>query len=162
MGVNGFTSTAFGSLDAKGRVCVPLTFRQVLEGQNTKGLYVYRSVLDQAVDCFGQDVYDFMQAQYADTNPLFDAVMNDDLEDFSAHTTQLQFDNNGRVRLPDDLIAYAGLTDKVAFVGMGRKFQICTPEQYKVLDDARTVRIRSRMQAQRAAALKRIAGEDAP
>ena len=45
-------------------------------------------------------------------------------------TQLLPIDENGRVRLPDDLIAHAGLKDRVSFVGLGRKFQIWDAERF--------------------------------
>nr|WP_243846276.1 division/cell wall cluster transcriptional repressor MraZ [Rhizomicrobium palustre] len=42
----------------------------------------------------------------------------------------LPIDENGRVRLPENFIAAAGLKDKVVFVGLGRKFQIWDPDTY--------------------------------
>jgi MraZ protein len=37
---------------------------------------------------------------------------------------ELAIDDTGRVRLPDDFIAHAGLVENVTFVGFGRKFEI--------------------------------------
>jgi MraZ protein len=37
------------------------------------------------------------------------------------------FDGGGRIVLPEDFMAKAGLTDKGAFVGKGRTFQIWEP-----------------------------------
>lgn len=162
MGGIGFTSTAFGSLDAKGRVCIPSAFRDALRDQNSPGLYVYQPILDIAVDCFGLDLLKFIQEKYAGTDPLYDAVENEDLKDFNANTQLLPVDGNGRVRLPDPLIAYAGLKDKVAFVGMGQKFQICTEEQFRAQDADRRARIRARMLAERAKAEARNAAGGLP
>ena len=40
---------------------------------------------------------------------------------------ELAFDIDGRVILPEELRAFAGITDRVAFVGKGRLFQIWEP-----------------------------------
>jgi MraZ protein len=37
-------------------------------------------------------------------------------------------DAEGRITLPERLIAHAGLSDQVAFVGMGRRFALWHPE----------------------------------
>ncbi|MGB8602203.1 MAG: hypothetical protein WCD42_08410, partial [Rhizomicrobium sp.] len=157
MGGKQFTSTIPGTLDGKGRVCIPSVFRQALELQGTHGIYVCKPVIEPVIECFGQEFYDETQTRYAGVNPLFDADMNDDLEYFNAHTSSLIFDANGRVRLPDELIANAGLVDKVMFVGGGKTFKICTPEQFAAFDAERAARIRARMLAQQAAAQAKYA-----
>ena len=44
--------------------------------------------------------------------------------------SSLPIDENGRARLPDELIEAAGLKDRVVFVGVGAKFEIWNPENY--------------------------------
>jgi MraZ protein len=39
----------------------------------------------------------------------------------------VEADKEGRIVLPGDLVAYAGLTDAVVFMGLGRIFQIWEP-----------------------------------
>ena len=43
----------------------------------------------------------------------------------------LKIDAEGRVVLPDELKTHAGITDAVAFVGLGHKFQIWEPERFR-------------------------------
>ena len=38
--VQPFISTVMGSLDSKGRVCIPAGYRQILAAQNTSGVYL--------------------------------------------------------------------------------------------------------------------------
>ncbi len=45
-------------------------------------------------------------------------------------TQLLSRDENGRVVLPDHMVAHAHLKDRVTFVGMGRKFQIWDSERF--------------------------------
>ena len=53
--VQPFISTVAGSLDGKGRVCVPAPYRQLLAAQNTAGLYLCPSFVDPALEAFGQE-----------------------------------------------------------------------------------------------------------
>jgi transcriptional regulator MraZ len=45
-------------------------------------------------------------------------------------TRILPRDENGRVVLPAEFIAHAGLKERITFVGMGRKFQIWDSERF--------------------------------
>ncbi|MCJ9429482.1 division/cell wall cluster transcriptional repressor MraZ [Kordiimonas marina] len=48
-----------------------------------------------------------------------------------AGASQLSFDPEGRVMLPNDLKAFAGIDAAATFVGIGRKFQIWNPEAFE-------------------------------
>jgi MraZ protein len=137
----GFTGTIYGTLDAKGRVCVPASFRQILIAQETPGMFVMPALFDPAIECFGTTLKAFMQARYSDRDPLFSPEENDEESYFNANTFTLTFDENGRVRLPEKLIAHAGLKDRVVFVGNGRKFRICDPDRHDALAAARDARM---------------------
>ena len=47
--VQPFISTVPGSLDSKGRVCIPATYRHLLSAQNTMGVYLCPSFIDPAL-----------------------------------------------------------------------------------------------------------------
>jgi MraZ protein len=144
-----FLGTHQNRLDAKGRVSVPAPFRAALrsfgqnggmygEGQNGGGTIVLRpshkhpcieawpvAVFQQLatplerLDLFSEEHDDIAAALYADAFPV-------------------ESDKEGRIILPETLVAHAGLTDTVVFMGLGRTFQIWEPaaaEQRRV--DAR-------------------------
>ena len=60
---------------------------------------------------------------------------------FFPDVRELAFDGDGRVTLPDELIAYAGLADQAAFAGLGDRFQIWEPEAFKEARRAAKARI---------------------
>ena len=47
-----------------------------------------------------------------------------------ADSYQLSFDTEGRVILPNKLIEFASIEDRVSFVGMGETFQMWDPDKY--------------------------------
>ena len=51
-----------------------------------------------------------------------------------ADARQLPWDPEGRIILPEDILAHAGITEQVAFVGKGQTFQIWEPESYKAVE----------------------------
>jgi MraZ protein len=125
-----FISMPAGVLDRKGRVCIPASYRQILTAQSTNGVYVCPSFYEPALECFGESVLqEFHQAQAGD-DPFF--AETHDVKAFSvlAMTQLLALDETGRVRLPDALIAHAGLVENVTFVGMGRKFEIWDTQRF--------------------------------
>lgn len=128
--VQPFISTVTGSLDAKGRVCIPSAFREILAATNTMGVYVCPSFSETALECFGADVLQAFHAQQSALDPFFSQEYDDKAFAVLSMTQLLSRDENGRVVLPDQMIAHAQLKDRVTFVGMGRKFQIWDSERF--------------------------------
>ena len=129
--VQPFISTVPGTLDTKGRVCIPAPYRQILAAQNTQGVYLCPSFSEATLECFGEEVLQAFNRQIAEINPFFAKDFNAKAAIVLGETKLLPFDENGRVRLPEELIAHAGLKDGVVFVGMGTKFQIWEPERFR-------------------------------
>jgi MraZ protein len=128
-----FISTVSGTLDGKGRVCIPAPFRQILAAQNTHGVYLCPSFSEAALEGFGENVLQAFHAQQASVDPFFTPAFNSRAFAILSMTQLLPLDENGRVRLPDDFIAHAGLTDRAVFVGMGVKFQIWEPARFEAM-----------------------------
>ena len=127
-----FLGTHQNRLDAKKRVSIPAGFRTVLRaraGDAADGdpLMVLIPSLKHAcidvwpmaaflalgtplnrLDTFSDDQDDMAIALYGDAQPI-DA------------------DKEGRIMLPESMTAHAGLTDSVAFMGLGNIFQIWEP-----------------------------------
>ena len=46
-------------------------------------------------------------------------------------SAELMFDSDGRIILPEELRAHAGISDEATFVGLGEKFQIWEPKAFE-------------------------------
>jgi MraZ protein len=132
-----FLGTHQNRLDAKGRVSIPASFRAALKTSNGArdgdgGVQNGTSVVLrpshkhacieawpaatfqqlatplQRLDLFSEEHDDLAAALYADAFPV-------------------ESDKEGRIVLPESLVAHAGLTDAVVFMGLGRTFQIWEP-----------------------------------
>jgi len=100
-----------------------------------------------ALECFGEDVLQRFHRSQAELDPFFAPQHDDKARSVLAMTELLPLDENGRVRLPDEMIAHAGLQEgePIVFVGLGTKFQIWNRERFapvlaKTLENARTLR----------------------
>ena len=124
-----FLSTFVNKVDSKGRVSVPATFRAVLSQQSFSGVVAFPSLVYAAVEGSGIDRFERLAEGIDDLNPF-----SDEHDDFSkaifgkAH--QLPFDGEGRIIIPENLLAHAGITERAAFVGQGRRFQIGEPDSF--------------------------------
>ncbi len=147
--VQPFISTVPGSLDSKGRVCIPATYRHLLSAQNTTGVYVCPSFIDPALDAFGQTLLDTINTRLAAQDPFFSASFDDEATALIARTQSLPIDENGRVRLPDAMIAHAALKDKIVFVGKAQKFQIWDADAYAPIEAEAIARVKAKMERAR-------------
>lgn len=129
-GMGLFLSTTINRIDSKGRVSVPGSFRAALSEQPFAGIVLMKSPIHAALEGFAPAMMDDI-AQRLDAFPLFSVEQDDLAAATLAEAMPLFFDGEGRIVLPDDLIEHAELKDEVAFVGLGRKFQMWTPAAWK-------------------------------
>ena len=138
-----FISTVTATLDAKGRVCIPAPYRQVLAAQNTVGVYVCPSFVEPALEAFGDALLQTVHQRLATLDPFFSAAHDDQAFAVLSSSQLLTLDEQGRARLPDAFIAHARLKDRVTFVGMGQKFQIWEPDSFAPIQAERLSRARA-------------------
>jgi MraZ protein len=147
--VQPFISTVIGSLDSKGRVCIPAAYRHILAAQNTAGVYVCPSFSEPALEAFGQSLLESVSARLAAQDPFFSPNHDDQATAIIARTHFLVADEQGRVRLPDVLIAHAKLKDRVAFVGKSAKFQIWDWDSYGPVEAEAVARMKAMLERAR-------------
>jgi MraZ protein len=142
-----FTGMSSGSLDKKSRICIPASYRQVLAAQSPNIVYVRNALLTHSLEGFGaQVVQKFLDAQ-TESDPFFTAAHDTDAFALLSLSQELAIDDTGRVRLPDDFIAYAGLKDGVTFVGLGTSFEIWDSERFAEVREQRTAAAREQARA---------------
>jgi MraZ protein len=143
LSVQPFVSTIVNKLDAKGRVSVPAPYRQILAQQNTAGVYCFASFVYPALEAFGEALIGEFTERLNALDPFFSEDHDAQAQAVLGASRLLAFDDEGRVRLPDEFINHAGISDGVSFVGMGRKFQIWDPEKFAPVERARIERARA-------------------
>jgi len=126
-----FLSTFTNKVDKKGRVSVPAAFRAAVSQDGFPGIVVYRPLNLPCIE--GADMTFLEQLSdrlYGDFGP-FDPDQMSVATAILAGASQLSFDPEGRVMLPNDLKTFAGIDGAATFVGIGRKFQIWNPEAFE-------------------------------
>jgi MraZ protein len=137
-----FIGTFENKVDRKGRVSVPAQFRQTLAGQSFQGIVAFRSYRASAIEACG---FDFMERlnDGMSSMDLFSDAHDDLAATIFADSQQLPFDGDGRIILPDQLAAHAGISERAAFVGKGPIFQIWEPEALETHKNEARARARS-------------------
>jgi MraZ protein len=139
-----FLSTFAKKIDKKGRVSVPAQFRAAMQDESFGGIVVYPSFVHSCVEA----------CSMSRIKKLSDSI--DNLDPFSEErdafatavlggSSQLQFDSEGRVMLPLELLQQSGIEEDVIFVGKGQTFEIWEPKKFEAYSaKAREVALQKR------------------
>lgn len=117
-------------VDAKGRVSLPADFRAAVADSGFSGVFLNIAIDPDCIEGFGQnrlqDIIDMI-----DGLPDFDEEREEIESTYFSASQPLLFDSDGRIVLSQALRDHAGIGDMAMFVGMGRHFQIWSPEVYE-------------------------------
>ena len=113
-------------IDRKGRVSVPAPFRAALSGQLEQGIVAVPSFKLPAVDCYSMEKLEAL-SQQVDQLPTFSEERDDFAAALFGNAIQLPLDGEGRIVLPEAIIAHARIGESVAFLGGGKTFSIWEP-----------------------------------
>ena len=117
-----FHSTFEKQIDAKRRILVPQEFRAAGAGP-FDGVFCFPSIEHDCIEGGGQALFDTYLGvidELAFGDPLRTALETSVL----GGMCRLSYDTAGRITLPESLCETFRLTDWVALVGMGERFQI--------------------------------------
>ena len=125
-----FVSNMVLRLDSKGRVSIPAAYRAVLTRDGFEGLYCYPALDQPAIDAGGNALMAEIEALISQ-QPLYSAARDHLALALYGTSETLKMDGEGRVMLTSHFKEYAGISDEVAFVGLGHKFQIWEPGRFR-------------------------------
>jgi len=137
-----FLSSYENRLDTKGRISVPATFRASLSSEQFAGVVLYRSFTNNCIEGLSMSRMEQLAAA-TDKMGVFDGKLDDLSAMLFADARPLQFDVTGRIMIPADLLAHAGITDRAVFVGRGNSFQIWNPDAFRRTQDTALARLRT-------------------
>lgn len=141
-----FLSQYTNSVDKKGRVSVPATYRSiVLDTKDSTTIVIYPSVKHQCLEACTMERLEEVALMiqrldvYSDERDALETTI-------LGQAVQLNFDSDGRVLLPKYLVDFAEITDHACFIGKGQVFEIWNPELFEThLKNARELAKNSRL-----------------
>ena len=129
-----FISTHENSLDKKGRVSVPASFRSYLGSMGYSGVICYPSFNNSSIEACPQNRIEKLSDSIDSLNP-FEEKRDIFATSVLADSANLQFDSEGRISIPSKLLEHAKIKQTMLFVGQGKTFQIWEPrlfEKFKI------------------------------
>ncbi len=143
-----FISTAEKQLDSKRRIVLPQDFRAVAAGP-FDGVFCFPSIEADCLEGGGQALFDTYR-NLIDELPFGDPLRSALEVSVYGGLNRLAFDTAGRITLPETLCERFGLTDWVAIVGLGERFQIWSRDAFREHRDRQLAAAREGLPAYRA------------
>lgn len=112
------------NLDSKGRMAIPAKFRQILES----GAVVTRG-LDNCLFLYSKESWEKIAKKLADL-PVSQAKARAFSRLMLAGAMDVDFDNQGRITLPEYLRSFANLDKKTIIAGLYDRLEIWDEEQW--------------------------------
>ena len=125
-----FLSTHVNRLDKKGRVSVPASFRSYLSSMGYSGVVCYPSFNNYAIEGCPQNRIEKLSDSIDSLSP-FEEKRDIFATSVLANSVNLQFDSEGRVSIPSELLRHAKIKQTMLFVGQGKTFQIWEPKLFE-------------------------------
>lgn len=136
-----FLYTHLNKLDRKGRISVPAEFRSALAELGFDSFAAFRSFRSPAIECWTPARLEEL-ATASDRLDVFSDEQETLAATLFANAKPLSFDSEGRITLPAEFLAHAGITTDALFVGGGQSFQIWEPKAHEALQAAALERAR--------------------
>ncbi len=130
-----FIGTYDCKADVKGRVMIPVTLKNQLAPVINKGFVIKRSVFQPCLELYPMEEWNLLMERMNKKN-RFKKKNNDFIRRFSAGVKPVEVDGTGRLLIPKNLIAIAGITKEVVLSSAINIIEIWDKDSYEhVLDE---------------------------
>jgi MraZ protein len=118
-----FRGSSAVSIDVKGRLAVPARFREVLTGMGTDILILSRSFFDPCLWAFPLPEWEALVKKLNEM-PLLEEGAREHKRMMLANAFETQLDSQGRILVPQDTRASAGIDRRTMVLGQGNKLEL--------------------------------------
>jgi MraZ protein len=143
-----FRGTFEHTIDEKGRVSVPVKFREVLQKHTDPRIVItnFKRGMARCLDVYPFTEWEKLEEQLADRTQ-FDTPMQDFVDYYLAAAQVCELDKPGRILLPPNLRDYALLKKEAVFTSALKKFRIWDAAQWQIVFEAAERAIAERPQS---------------
>ncbi|HHO81725.1 MAG TPA: transcriptional regulator MraZ [Halothiobacillus sp.] len=121
------------NLDAKGRLAMPARHRESLAADNSQ-LVVTVDMHSRCLAIYPRSTWERLEKEI-DALPSTNRMAAYIKRMLIGHATDVTLDAAGRVLIPPELRAYAGLEKACVLAGMGKKFELWDAEAWSALSE---------------------------
>ncbi|RAV30698.1 division/cell wall cluster transcriptional repressor MraZ [Sinomicrobium soli] len=134
--MNSFIGTYECKADAKGRVMLPVALKNQLSPLLQQGFVLKRAVFQSCLELYPMEEWNVLMAKMNKLN-RFKKKNNDFIRRFTAGVRMVEVDTTGRLLIPKDLVAFAGIGKEVVLSSAINIIEIWDKDKYEqAIDDA--------------------------
>lgn len=123
-------------VDVKGRVMVPAPLKKQLLPVMTDGFVIKRAVFQSCLEMYPMVEWNALMQKMGQLN-RFNRKNNDFIRGFTAGVKTVELDATGRLLIPKDLLAYAGITKEIVISSAINIIEIWDKDKYeKAINDS--------------------------
>lgn len=124
-------------VDAKGRLMVPSALKKQLSPMLQEGFVLKRAVFQNCLELYPMEEWNKLMVKINGLN-RFKKKNNDFIRRFTAGVKTVEVDTNGRLLIPKDLVAYAGIDKEIVLSSAINIIEIWDKDKYENTIDATT------------------------
>jgi len=122
--------------DVKGRVMVPTALKKQLAPVASSGFVIKRAVFQPCLELYPMEEWNALMAKMGQLN-RFNRKNNDFIRRFTAGVKTVELDGTGRLNIPKDLAAFAGISKEIVISTAINIVEVWDKEKYEqAIDDA--------------------------
>ena len=134
--MNSLIGTYECKVDAKGRLMLPAALKRQLSPVLQKGFVLKRAVFQPCLELYPMEEWETLMKRVNKLN-RFKKKNNDFIRRFTAGVKVIEVDNAGRLLIPKDLFAFAGMTKNIVVSSAINIVEIWDKDKYETaIDDA--------------------------
>lgn len=122
------------ALDVKGRLAIPVRFRELLAASATPHLVLTLNPWDRALWLYPLTEWQLIEAKLSSLSD-YDKQSRRTKQIMRGYATDVSCDAQGRILLPPELREIAELTKQVVLMGQGNKIEIWDAERWRAARD---------------------------
>jgi len=116
--------------DAKGRLMVPSALKKQLAPMLQDGFVLKRSVFQSCLELYPMQEWNVLMQKINGLN-RFKKKNNDFIRKFQAGVKMVEVDSNGRLLIPKDLVAFAGISKEIVLSSAVNIIEIWDKDKYE-------------------------------
>ena len=134
--MNSLIGTYECKADAKGRMMLPAALKKQLSPVMQKGFVLKRAVFQPCLELYPMSEWESLMQKVNKLN-RFKKKNNDFIRRFTAGVKVVELDASGRLLIPKDLVAFAGISKELVVSSAVNIVEIWDKDNYeKAIDDA--------------------------
>ena len=132
-----FSAKYTASIDDKGRVVLPSSFKKSMGEEALKPVAIEMDIYSNCLNIYPEQYWNEKVKEIESRLNQFDEGDIELLEQFYENFTTVKMADNGRINIPADFLNHANLKKEVILVGMGKLIRLWDAAEYEQRKEVR-------------------------